>query len=197
MELFRSNKREKPDIEFITKAKLKQIKFDGEVKKRGRSREELIMMIPPNTSTQHMYWVLQIPFDTGHEAHFVSANRPQMTSNVQNGRYDSTSNGFREHTFMSRQEWSDLYIEFRDIDTGTRLVEWIRDYSSIVTGRNGYGGNAKKNLTLEMIDPAGTIVEQWHMVGCFPTEVRYHQEMFDTNPIIGVNFSIDRAVLNV
>lgn len=190
MELFRRKK--KPDIEFIAKSNLKQIKFDGEVKKRGRSREELIMMIPPNTSRQHVRWVLQIPFETGHEAHFVSANRPQITRGFQNERF-----GFNEHTIMGRHEWADLYMEFRDIDTGTRLVEWINEYSTSVTGRNGYGGGGKKNLTLEMLDPTGVIIEQWHMVGCFPTEVRYHQEMFDTDPIIGVNFSIDRAVLNV
>ena len=49
-------------------------------------------------------------------------------------------------------------------------------------------------MTLEMVDPTGVIVESWHMVGCTPTEMTFHEEM-DENPTVGVNFTIDHAVV--
>jgi hypothetical protein len=185
MGLFNNNKREKPDIEFITKTNLKQVKFDGELKKRGRSREELIMTIPNNTSRQTVHWVLQIPFDTGHEAHFISTSGPSLTTNVDYGYRNPYEYEFMGHEHTNHQR-TDLYVEFREVNTGTRLTQWIE--------RSTFGGYGRKNLTLEMVDNAGTVIEQWNMVGCFPTEMRYYQEMFDTNPILGVNFSVDRAI---
>jgi hypothetical protein len=190
MELFRSNKREKPDIEFITKAKLK--KLDLTPKKEStpedfyQSNNIRFVSEEPRRQTR---WLAQIPTERGIEVYWCSFARPTMRQDIHETPFMSTT------TFShGRMRWDDLYLEFRDYDSAPGLTEWFRGTIENVTGRQGYAAGFKKNITIQMLDPTGIVVESWVLHGCMPTELRYHQEMDDMDPIIGVNFSIDNAI---
>ena len=175
MDLF-NNRREKPDIKFITKSNIKKVELVPKKKTRG-----LYLHTEPQRQVR---WLLEIPFDTGVEEFFVTGNRPTMTQ-----EREIPNTWQRGH-----MSWSDLYIEFRSAHT-EKLTEWLNSTMYNITGRGGYG-NPKKNMTLRMMDPTGITIELWHMVGCLPTEVRYHQEFDDIDPVVGINLSMDRVVHN-
>jgi hypothetical protein len=67
------------------------------------------------------------------------------------------------------------------------------DISWLSLGSGGY--THKKNLTLERLDPLGVMNERWLLHGCFPTEIRYHDGAFEDRQTMGVNFSIDNAIM--
>lgn len=187
MELFRRNKREKPDIEFITKSKLKKLELVPEKNSGYRAHTNFI----PNTTSTHR-WLLQIPTEMGIEDYWCSFARPTQQSREMEIPYLSTSTwsygGIR---------WDDLYLEIRDYDSSGRgLTEWFQSTMTTMTGRQGYGGSPKKTVTVEMLDPTGVAVEKWTLIGCMPKEVRFHQNFDDVDQVLGINFSIDRAILN-
>jgi hypothetical protein len=175
MDLF-NNKREKPDIKFITKSNIKKVELVPKKKTRG-----LYLHTQPQRQVR---WLLEIPFESGVEEFFVTGNRPTM---VQAREIPNTWQ--RGH-----MSWGDLYIELRSAHT-EELTGWLNRTLMDVTGRQSYG-NIKKNMTLRMMDPTGIAIESWHMMGCLPTEVNYSQEAFDTDPILGINLSMDRVVHN-
>jgi hypothetical protein len=195
MELFRRNKREKPDIEFITKAKLKKLELHPKKKNSGVGHHFMPHLISEEPRRQTR-WLAQIPTERGVEEYWCSFARPTMSQDRHEIPYMSTT------TWSAGSvRWDDLYLEFRDVlgsdfESGQGLTEWFRTITeSTITGRQGYGGGFKKNITVESLDPTGVTIEKWSLVGCMPTELQYHQELDDMDPIIGVNFSIDRAIL--
>ena len=188
MELFRSNKREKPDIEFITKAELKKLEI---LPKKKRTGDLFIPRLVAEEPMMRTRWLLSIPTERGIEEYWCSFARPTMRQEMNEIPYVSTSNWN-----AGRMRWDDLYLEIRDYieredGSGRGLTEWFQG----ITGRSGYGG-FKKTVTVEMLDPTGIAIEKWTLIGCMPTEIRYHQDMDDIDPVLGVNFSIDRAILN-
>jgi hypothetical protein len=190
MELFRSNKREKPDIEFITKAKLKKLEIVPPKNNGDTMTGNLFMPHLSEESRIRHRWLLRIPNELGMENHWVTFARPTQRQSRLEIPYMSTSTWT-----TGRHTWDDLYLEFRDFEGGSVIIEWYQTAMEGITGRQGYGGGVKKDMEVEMLDPTGVIVEKWVLSGCMPKEVRYHQEMDETNPTLGVNFSIDRAVL--
>ena len=184
MELFRNNKREKPDIEFITKAKLKQLEL---VPKKKRTGDLFIPRLVAEEPMMKNRWLVRLGTDRGIEEFWCSFARPSMTAKRMEIPYMSTTTWHHP-----RSRWDDLYLEFRDYQSSQGLLEW---FQSTCEG-GGYTGGVKKVITVEMLDPTGITIEKWTLIGCIPTEIRYHQEMDDVDPILGVNFSIDRAILN-
>ncbi len=189
MGLFRK-KKEKPDIEFITKASLKKVKFNEPKKGNG---DIFIPRLVHEQPQRQNGWILRIPFDTGFAEYWTTFARPTQRQDINEIPFMSTN------TWQtSRIRWDDIYLEIRDYiggDSEAKLMEWVRLYSETTTARQGYGGSPKKNVEVEMLDPTGIVIEKWVLHGCLLTELRYHQEMEDTNPRIGINLSIDRAIL--
>lgn len=178
-----NNKASKKDISFIKKDTIKKLELNYKKQNLGRSLDQLLREMPP----LGVCWILEVPFAGGHEAYYVKTNRPQMT------RYTDFDNSHR--LAFGRDTWDDLYIEFDNWSEGRRLTEWFQN----VIGNDGYAFSYKKNMTLSLRDRNG-IMEQWHLVGCFPTEIRYHQEMVSFNQpdeiTCGVSFRIDHARVN-
>lgn len=191
MELFRNNK-EKPDIEFITKAKLKQLEFN-KPKKVTRTGDLFIPRLVSEEPQMQSRWILRVAFETGIAEFWTTFARPTQRQDRNEIPFMSTSTWQR-----GRMVWDDVYLEIRDYigdDSQEKLMEWIRSYSTTVTGRQTYANGYKKDVEVEMIDPTGIVVEKWVLQGCMPTEFRFHQEMDDMDPIIGMNLSIDNAIL--
>jgi hypothetical protein len=66
-----------------------------------------------------------------------------------------------------------------------------------VSGRAGYADFYKRNLQLKMLDPVGTVIELWDIVGVFPTEINFGDLTYeDGSPIeISCTLRFDTAAL--
>ncbi len=87
-------------------------------------------------------WILEVPFAGGHEAYYVSTNRPElrMESDFFHSRFG------HEQRMVHRQEWGELYVEFNNWSEGRRLTEWFQNTMDFETSRGGYVNNYKKNM---------------------------------------------------
>lgn len=54
-----------------------------------------------------------------------------------------------------------------------QMTEWLRLVFESVSGRAGYADFYKRNLQLKILDPVGTVIELWDLVGVFPTEINF------------------------
>jgi hypothetical protein len=73
-------------------------------------------------------------------------------------------------------EWGEISVTFRDPigpSAAQALMEWVRLHAESVTGRMGYAAGYKKDVTLQMLDPTGVVVEKWLMIGCFITKADF------------------------
>jgi hypothetical protein len=168
-----------PDIDLVKEGGIKKHTFVDE--RKVISREVPPEMFYQTTGPAGVRWMLQTPFRDGLLYSWVRAERPSMTMDIEH-----TVFGFREHTHMGRQRWGDIYMEFYGSDDWDMLREWVQHSTD---GRQG----SKKNLSLQLLDPTGVVIEDWHLIGAFPTELRLHDD-FDTT-MMGMNLSIDHAVL--
>ena len=76
----------------------------------------------------------------------------------------------------SSYEWDSIDVTFRDPigpSAAQALMEWVRLHAESVTGRMGYAAGYKKDVTLQMLDPTGVVVEKWVMIGTFLSDVDF------------------------
>jgi hypothetical protein len=183
------NKKPNKDISFIKKD-IKKLDLDYQRQNIGRPLEQLLIDMPP----MGVCWILEVPYVGGREAYYVSANRPELTMN---SNFDLGPYGYEQPmAYHGRREWGELYVEFRNWAEGRRLTDWFK---YVMDGRDGRVTPYKKNMTLTLMDRGG-VIEKWHLVGCIPTEIRYHQDGAWNDPTdvtCGVSFHIDHANIEI
>ena len=117
-------------------------------------------------------WIVRFPSDLGiSEWTLKSAARPTINQKETEIQFLNTSTWV-----VGRYTWDSLNLTFRDFiapSTSQALMEWVRLCSESVTGRPGYAAGYKRDLELEMLDPAGCIVQKWILKGCFLTNVEF------------------------
>jgi hypothetical protein len=75
-------------------------------------------------------------------------------------------------------------------------MEWIRLASESVTGRQGYAAGYKRDLELEMLDPAGVCMQKWVMKNCFITSCDFgsldyaDDELADITATVRMDYAI-------
>lgn len=109
--------------------------------------------------------------------------------------------GFDVHTLArTRTEWHPITIKIMDT-VGPTAPEFFRDWmvshtETITTGRMGYGGNYKRNIQLERLDPTGVVIEKWVLTGAQIQEMR-HEIVYDqTVGDIEIRIIFDNATLH-
>lgn len=78
------------------------------------------------------------------------------------------------------------------------IMEWIRAHYESVSGRAGYADFYKRDIQLKLLDPVGTVVELWNIVGAFITEANFGELTYEGNaePVeISLTIRYDNAVL--
>jgi len=60
-----------------------------------------------------------------------------------------------------------------------KVMEWVRLHHETLTGRDGYHSFYTKDIGLQILDPVGTVVEQWRGEGAFLTEVDFNGQALD------------------
>lgn len=99
-----------------------------------------------------------------------------------------------------KSEWQTLEITLYDAivpSAAQAVMEWVRLAHESVTGRNGYADFYKKDVTINVLGPTGDKVEEWKLVGTFPTAVNMNTLDWATADALMVNVTLrfDYAVL--
>lgn len=79
-----------------------------------------------------------------------------------------------------------------------QVMEWIRLHYESVSGRAGYADFYKRDIQLKILDPVGTVVEQWEIKGAFLTNINFGElSQEGGNELLEVTLSIrfDNAIL--
>jgi hypothetical protein len=116
--------------------------------------------------------VMTIPTEGGSQQFWVRlSSGPRMEVREQEIPFMSTST-------WNRHRWEPIEVRIIDpigVESSTQiLMEWVRSYSTSMTGRQGYASNYKKNITLEQYDPTGIIVSKWDLHGTFISSASFN-----------------------
>jgi len=79
------------------------------------------------------------------------------------------------------------------------VMEWLRLHHESVTGRDGYSDFYKKDITFNVIGPAGDIVSEWIIKGALITELDFGEFSYDTEDAaveIKLTVQPDYCILN-
>ena len=134
---------------------------------------DLLMKMPiPYEPKRVNRFILSFPSELGiNEWYVESTSRPAIT-------IASTPIPFlnTERYVAGRYTWGEIPVTFRDPigpSAAQALMEWVRLHAESVTGRMGYAAGYKKDVTLQMLDPTGVVVEKWILIGCFLTKADF------------------------
>ena len=134
---------------------------------------DLLMKMPiPYEPKRMNRFILSFPSELGiNEWYVESTSRPKITIGSTPIPFLNT-----ERYVAGRYTWNTINCTFRDPigpSAAQALMEWVRLHAESVTGRMGYAAGYKKDVTLQMLDPTGVVVEKWIMIGCFLTKADF------------------------
>ena len=117
-------------------------------------------------------FILTFPSSLGINSWYVeSASRPSIDIGKKEIKFLNTE------TYVSGSfKWGEITVKLRDPigpSASQAVMEWVRLHAESVTGRMGYAAGYKKDVTLQMLDPTGVVVEKWIMIGCFLTKADF------------------------
>ncbi len=157
----------------------------------------LLMKMPvPYEPKKQNRFILRFPSSLGINEWFVmSASRPKINIGEVEIPFLNTS------TWVAgRFTWDAIDVTFKDPigpSAAQALMEWVRLHAESVTGRMGYAAGYKKNVELEMLDPAGVVIEKWILEGTFLTNVDFGSLDYSSEDIAGITATLrpDRCIL--
>lgn len=157
----------------------------------------LLMKMPvPYEPKKQNRFILRFPSSLGINEWFVmSASRPKINIGEVEIPFLNTS------TWVAgRFIWEAIDITFKDPigpSAAQALMEWVRLHAESVTGRMGYAAGYKKNVELEMLDPAGVVIEKWILEGTFLTNVDFGSLDYSSEDIAEITATLrpDRCIL--
>lgn len=79
-----------------------------------------------------------------------------------------------------------------------QVMEWIRLCYESVSGRGGYADFYKRDIQIKVVDPVGTVVQQWDVKGAFVTSANFNDLDYGADgdlSEISVTIRYDNAVL--
>lgn len=157
----------------------------------------LLMKMPvPYEPKKQNRFILRFPSSLGINEWFVmSASRPTINIGEVEIPFLNTS------TWVAgRFTWDAIDVTFKDPigpSAAQALMEWVRLHAESVTGRMGYAAGYKKNVELEMLDPAGVVIEKWILEGAFLTNVNFGSLDYSSEDIAEITATLrpDRCIL--
>ena len=157
----------------------------------------LLMKMPvPYEPKKQNRFILRFPSSLGINEWFImSTSRPTINIGAVEIPFLNTS------TFVAgRFTWDTIDVTFKDPigpSAAQALMEWVRLHAESVTGRMGYAAGYKKNVELEMLDPAGVVIEKWILEGTFLTNVNFGSLDYNSEDIAEITATLrpDRCIL--
>jgi len=158
---------------------------------------DLLLKSPlPYEPKRENRFILRFPSELGINEWFVeTAARPTIKINSVEMHFLNTS------TYVAgRFNWDPISVKFRDPigpSAAQALMEWVRLCAESVTGRMGYAAGYMKTVDLEMLDPAGVVVEKWLLVNSFLTDVNFGALAYTSDAVANISATLrpQRCVL--
>lgn len=124
-----------------------------------------------------------------------SASRPSLNSTRKEIDYINT-----KRYVAGKYAWDTLDIVFQDpiVPSGAQQVnQWFRDHYDFASGVAGYKSSYKKQITLRLLGPDGTNVEEWILNGSFIENINWNDLDYSVDDLtdISVTISYDWAEL--
>lgn len=138
-------------------------------------------------------WILQID---GIDAYVLkTAARPQMTFE------ETVVDWVNTKRYLSgKGAWNPISVTMHDPvapSAAQKIMDWLRLNYEPLTGRMGYATQYKKNISLKVLDPQGTVVELWDITGAWPQDVNWGDLDFASSDNVEITFQLrfDNATL--
>ena len=141
-------------------------------------------------------FLLRFPSDLGIQAWWVkSAKRPSIKQNDVQIDFLNT----KTHV-VGKYEWESIQVTFRDPigpSASQALMEWVRQHSESVTGRQGYAAGYKRDVELEMLDPNGVVVQKWILKNVMLQDVSFGDLDYSGDELMEITATLvmDYAIL--
>jgi hypothetical protein len=108
-------------------------------------------------------------------------------------------NSYRK--IRGKRMWNDMTMTLYDPITPSgaqAVMEWARLSYESVTGRAGYSDLYKKDVTLDILGPAGDVIGEWLIIGAFVREASFGEYNFESSEAVEISMtvSMDYCVLN-
>ena len=99
-----------------------------------------------------------------------------------------------------KSRWQPIDITLYDPivpSAAQQVIEWIRLHHESVTGRDGYSDFYKKNITFNLLDPVGAVVEEWELKGAYIQSANFGDLAFDSSDPVEISLTLryDYAIL--
>lgn len=81
-----------------------------------------------------------------------------------------------QRKISGKGSWSDISLTLYDAlapSAAQQVMEWVRLNVDYTTGRANYTDFYKKDIVLKMLDPVGTVVERWDIIGAWPSDANF------------------------
>ena len=140
-------------------------------------------------------WIMRFPSELGiQEWQLLSGARPSIEQNETELQFLNTS----IYT-LGRFTWNSLDVTLRDFigpSTSQAVIEWLRQHSESITGRQGYMAGYKKDIFLEMLDPSMVVVQKWLLNQTMMTNVDWGSLAMDDDGVADITMTLrfDRAI---
>jgi len=141
-------------------------------------------------------WTLQID---GIDAFTLkTAARPKITQDSIEINYINS----KRYLKGGAPTWDPITVEIYDPispSAAQKVMEWVRLHHESLTGRDGYHSFYTKDVGLQLLDPVGTVVEQWRGENAFIVDADFNTTALDytsADPIsISITLQCDRWIL--
>lgn len=138
-------------------------------------------------------WIIQID---GIDAFVMKTGaRPQQTAEETVLDYINT-----KRYVSGKIAWNPIQMTMHDPiapSAALKIMEWLRLNYEPLTGRMGYASFYKKDISLKLLDPQGTVVELWDITGAWPQDVNFGDLDYASSDNVEIQFTLrfDNAVL--
>ena len=124
-----------------------------------------------------------------------TAARPQATFDEITIDYINT-----KRYVAGKMTWNPIAITTHDPiapSAAQKVMDWVRLCYEPLTGRMGYANFYKKNISLKLLDPQGTVVELWDISGAWVQDVNFGDLDYASSDNTEISFTLrfDNATL--
>lgn len=89
--------------------------------------------------------------------------------------------------------WQDITVDLHDAISPSgsqQVMEWIRTHYESVSGRAGYADFYKRDCQLKLLDPVGTVIEQWDIKGAFITTANFGDLNYESDETLQISLTL-------
>jgi hypothetical protein len=90
--------------------------------------------------------------------------------------------------------WNSISITIYDAivpSAAQAVMQWVRLHHESATGRDGYSGQYKKNITLQQLSGLGEVIEEWTLYGCYLQSVNFGSLDWSAEDVVTIEATLN------